>query len=140
MNYSGDVTPRDAYSTLVSNASARLIDVRTQPEWAFVGTPDLSEIEKQVDLVSWQVFPQMQVDPQFVEKIVALVGEANKETPLFFLCRSGQRSRAAAAALTEAGYRSCFNVLGGFEGDRDETGHRGQVGGWKFEKLPWVQS
>jgi rhodanese-related sulfurtransferase len=56
------------------------------------------------------------------------------------ICRSGARSAAAAAALTGAGYRNAWNVAQGFEGDRDDEGHRGTVGGWKAVGLPWVQS
>jgi rhodanese-related sulfurtransferase len=58
---------------------------------------------------------------------------------LIFICRSGARSASAAAAMTEAGHPHCFNVAGGFEGSRDEEGHRGNVEGWKVEKLPWSQ-
>jgi rhodanese-related sulfurtransferase len=138
MNYSGDVTPSKAFAALASDPTAQLIDVRTQPEWAFVGVPELSSIGKRVGFISWQVFPQMNVDPMFAEKVAGLVG-ANKDTPLFFLCRSGNRSCAAAIALTEAGFLHCYNIAHGFEGDRDKSGHRGGVNGWKVEQLPWVQ-
>ena len=40
----------------------------------------------------------------------------------------------------ESGYLNCFNVLEGFEGDKDSNGHRGVQGGWKAAGLPWVQS
>jgi len=32
-----------------------------------------------------------------------------------------------------------LNVIGGFEGDLDEQGRRGQLGGWRKAGLPWVQ-
>jgi rhodanese-related sulfurtransferase len=57
-----------------------------------------------------------------------------------FLCRSGARSRAAAAALTRIGFEKAFNVAGGFEGDLDGEGHRGAITGWKAAGLPWRQS
>ena len=60
------------------------------------------------------------------------------ELPLL-LCRSGARSRAAAIALTEAGFAQAFNIAGGFEGDMDGEGHRGNREGWKAENLPWRQ-
>ena len=59
---------------------------------------------------------------------------------MLFICRSGARSAAAASAMTQAGYTSCWNVAQGFEGDRDAVGHRASVGGWKAAGLPWVQS
>jgi rhodanese-related sulfurtransferase len=58
---------------------------------------------------------------------------------VLLLCRSGARSRAAAIALTAAGYGPCYNVSEGFEGDRDGAAHRGSVGGWKVAGLPWAQ-
>jgi rhodanese-related sulfurtransferase len=56
------------------------------------------------------------------------------------LCRSGARSRAAAIALTGAGFAQAFNIGDGFEGDVDPQGHRGNRNGWKAANLPWRQS
>jgi rhodanese-related sulfurtransferase len=56
-----------------------------------------------------------------------------------FLCRSGVRSHHAAAAATQAGWKSAYNVLEGFEGDKDADGHRGNLGGWRKAGLPWLQ-
>jgi rhodanese-related sulfurtransferase len=58
---------------------------------------------------------------------------------LFFICRSGSRSLAAAKAMATAGYRACHNVAGGFEGPLDDERPRGSVGGWKAAGLPWLQ-
>jgi rhodanese-related sulfurtransferase len=58
---------------------------------------------------------------------------------MLFLCRSGARSRAAAMALTAAGYTSCYNIAEGFEGNPDAERHRGTTGGWKAAGLPWAQ-
>jgi rhodanese-related sulfurtransferase len=55
------------------------------------------------------------------------------------LCRSGVRSIAAAEAMTAAGYKNCYNILGGFEGPPDQQRHRGTTGGWKAAGLPWEQ-
>jgi len=48
-------------------------------------------------------------------------------------------TQTAAQAATQAGYPNSFNILEGFEGDKDGAGHRNTVGGWKFARLPWVQ-
>ena len=58
---------------------------------------------------------------------------------MIFLCRSGARSISAAEAATAAGIAPSYNVLEGFEGQLDETGHRG-VTGWRAEGLPWKQT
>jgi rhodanese-related sulfurtransferase len=137
-NYAGDVTPRAAWTTLAQDATALLIDTRTQPEWSFVGLPDLSSLGKSVLKVSWQIYPTMTVDTDFVAKVKAQV-PADPGTPLFFLCRSGARSRAASIAMTQAGFTRCFNIVGGFEGDKSNQNRRGAVNGWKVDNLPWSQ-
>jgi len=58
--------------------------------------------------------------------------------PVLFICRSGARSHNAAMLANQAGYEA-YNVLEGFEGDRDPQGHRNTVGGWRAAGLPWVQ-
>ena len=47
---------------------------------------------------------------------------------------------SAAVAMTDAGYENSYNILEGFEGDKDEKSQRGTVGGWKLSGLPWQQS
>lgn len=137
MAYAGDLRPTEAWEILRTEPAARLIDVRTQPEWSFVGVPDLRSIDKQTARLSWQVYPTMQVNSEFVDAVVKLVPQP--DAPILFICRSGARSAAAAAALAARGYKRCYNVAEGFEGNHDDEGHRGQIGGWKAAGLPWVQ-
>ncbi|MCK5373797.1 MAG: rhodanese-like domain-containing protein [Alphaproteobacteria bacterium] len=138
MNYTGDVTVGEAWEALEKEEKAILIDVRTQAEWAFVGICDLSNLDKSPLLVSWQNYPHMEINPAFTDIIMAK--DISKDSPIYFLCRSGVRSKSAAAAMVSMGYENCYNILGGFEGDRDELGHRGQSGGWKSAGLPWTQN
>ena len=138
MTYSGDISVEEAWQQLSGEPSAVLIDVRTAAEWNFVGVPDLSEAGKEVVRISWQTLPKMEINPNFVDDVRAQASDPNAK--LFFLCRSGVRSQSAASAMTSAGYASCFNVAGGFEGDLDGARHRGISGGWKAAGLPWVQS
>ena len=135
--YAGDLTPLETWELLSENPKAQLFDVRTDAEFAYVGNPDLSDLGKEVRQVYWQIFPAMDVNPDFV----AQVKDAgfDKDTPLLFLCRSGVRSKYAAEALTAAGFTECYNVAGGFEGDKDPQGHRGTGNGWKVDGLPWKQ-
>ena len=65
MAYAGDKRPKEAWDLLNSKPTAQLVDVRTRPEWAFVGIPDLSSIGKQAMLLSWQTFPCMRSNPEF---------------------------------------------------------------------------
>ncbi len=135
--YAGDLTPAEAWAMLESTPGAELVDVRTNAEWAFVGHPDLNSLGKQLRLVSWIDFPTGQPNANFAQ---ALIDQGLREdAPLLFICRSGQRSAAAAAAMTQKGFQTCYNVSEGFEGDHDRRRHRGSTGGWKVADLPWVQ-
>jgi len=138
LSYTGDVTVEEVWKILAENENAILVDVRTQAEWAYVGLCDLSQMNKTPLLLSWQIFPQMDINGDFARTIVKM--DIPKDSPLYFLCRSGVRSKAAASAMVAEGYSQCFNILEGFEGDRDAAGHRGTCGGWKAAGLPWSQS
>ncbi len=135
--YAGDVSPAEAWDRLAADRNARLIDVRTQAEWIYVGVPDLAPLERQPLLISWQVFPAMTRNDAFAGQLAAQ--GIRPDDALYFLCRSGVRSRAAAEFLTAQGYQHCYNISDGFEGPLDDSRHRGDKGGWKAQGLPWAQ-
>ena len=137
MAYAGDLKPTDAWKLLAEDSKAQLVDVRTRPEWMFVGLPELNSLGKRALLHSWQSFPAMDVDANFAASLAQQIPD--HDAPILFLCRSGARSRAAAIAMTQQGYRKCYNVAEGFEGNLDGERHRGKVGGWKAAGLPWAQ-
>ncbi len=132
--YKGDVLPPEAHERLKKNANAVLIDVRTQPEWTFVGVPQVDRLVR----LSWQVYPQMEINSRFVDEVEGM--SLPKDAEILCICRSGARSASAASALARAGYDNCWNVAEGFEGDKDGKGQRGKANGWKSHGLPWVQS
>ena len=137
-----DVDVETAWKALQSQPRSQLVDVRTRAEWTYVGIPDLGPVGKRTVLVEWQTFPDQAVDPRFAER---LAGElkalgVKEDDELFFICRSGSRSLAAAKAMAAVGYRACHNVEGVFEGPLDDGRHRGAVKGWKAAGLPWQQS
>jgi len=136
-SYAGDLNPQDAWDLLRQEPNACLIDVRTAPEWQYVGLPTLDDLQKKTLCVSWLDYPANEVNPGFVEQVKQ--GGVRPDQTVLLICRSGARSRSAAIALTEAGFGRCINVAEGFEGDKDADGHRGTVGGWKQAGLPWSQ-
>jgi rhodanese-related sulfurtransferase len=140
--YAGDVLPEEAWNALTSEPGAALVDVRTAAEWNYVGLPDLASTSTSLIRIEWQSYPSGAINSEFVGALSAELEQrgVSRDAPVFFICRSGARSASAAAAMTEAGYRRCYNVAGGFEGRRDGNGHRGTVEGWKAADLPWVQS
>jgi rhodanese-related sulfurtransferase len=140
--YAGDLPVSEAWEVLRQDPKAQLIDVRTVAEWSYVGVPDLSGVGRELITVEWQRFPSMAANPDFVAETKAALARSGTppDAPLLFLCRSGVRSRAAAIAMTQAGFARAYNVAGGFEGDLDPERHRGGKNGWKASGLPWRQS
>lgn len=126
--YAGALTPAEAYQLM--QAGAKLVDVRTRPELLYVGYVPGSV------LVEWQTYPGNARNPEFLAQLQQATRSGDT---LLFFCRSGSRSHYAAAAATKAGWTDCYNVLEGFEGDRDAQQHRGNLNGWRKAGLPWVQ-
>jgi rhodanese-related sulfurtransferase len=137
----GDIGVTEVWDRLRSGPSSVLIDVRTRAEWAFVGLPDLTTVNKQPVLVELQTFPDNREDPRFGDRLDAALKSLGTATnaELFFICRSGSRSKRAAQTMVAAGYARCHNVADGFEGPLDAEHHRGKAGGWKAAGLPWTQ-
>ncbi|PTT68353.1 rhodanese-like domain-containing protein [Arthrobacter sp. HMWF013] len=130
MSYAGDLTPQEAWAKL--ERGAILVDVRTEGEWAHIGIPDTKATDNDPLFIQW-TFPGGIPNPDFLTDLTQQAPE-DPATELVFLCRSGQRSIAAAIAATQAGFTS-FNVLEGFEGEPDRYGER-TVNGWKNRGLP----
>ena len=95
--YAGALLPLEAHALMQNDPEAKLVDVRTQAEWDYVG-----HIPESV-LIEWNTYPSGQRNPRFLEQLQARV--AKTEAPVMFLCRSGARSHHAAAAATQAGWR-----------------------------------
>jgi rhodanese-related sulfurtransferase len=130
--YAGALLPGEAYDLMQGLPEAKLVDVRTQAEWDWVGRiPGALMIE-------WNTWPSGEMNEEFLSELESQVSKGS--TPVLFICRSGARSHGAATLAARAGYASTFNVLEGFEGDKDALGHRSSVGGWRAAGLPWIQS
>jgi rhodanese-related sulfurtransferase len=135
--YAGDVSPLEAWDILKEDSSAVVVDTRTDAEFAYVGGPDLGTLRNPMFRISWKIFPDMDQNPDFEAAVKTAVPDVTAK--ILFLCRSGVRSAAAAKKMTEQGYVACYNILEGFEGDKDGDAHRGTVNGWKVRGLPWKQ-
>ena len=128
--YAGALLPKEAF-TLMQAGDTRMVDVRTHAELHWVGRiPGSLPVE-------WSTYPGGKTNPDFLPQLAELV---DPDEPVMFICRSGGRSHSAAIAATEAGYRECYNVLEGFEGDKDPNQQRNRIGGWRLAGLPWIQS
>jgi rhodanese-related sulfurtransferase len=130
-----EINPDEAMRILRSDPQAVLLDVRSTMEYQYVGHP-VGAV-----LVPWMDAPDWQVDPEFVTKVRQELRDMNRSetAPILALCRSGARSRMAGLALLSHGFTTIYNVAEGFEGDRDDQGHRSTLNGWRFRGLPWEQ-
>jgi rhodanese-related sulfurtransferase len=128
--YFGASTPIETQFIQLNASSAFIVDVRTRAEWIYVGSvPGSVQIE-------WQSFPTGELNSSFLDQLQQNVPD---DAYVLFLCRSGARSHAAASLASNAGFSKAINVIDGFEGDKDTSGHRGKTSGWKFSGLPWIQ-
>lgn len=135
--------PSTAWEQLKIDSNAVLVDVRSLPEWNFVGVPNLAELSRDVLLVEWRTFPGMQMNQSFSAELVEKM-PTESPTQIFFICRSGARSMDAARHMadyfTSKGQSvACINVDEGFEGDLNAERHRGGQNGWKACGLSWQQ-
>lgn len=138
-----EITPSEAYEVL-KNKNSALIDVRTDAEQIFVGQADLSNCLGKSFLIPWKVFPAMALNPRFQLNLEKELKNAFSNTDIYdldviFICRSGARSFEAAMHMSQLGFKNCYNLTSGFEGDTNTNGHRSTINGWKAESLPWRQ-
>lgn len=136
-----ELSPVEAYEALAKAPDAAIIDVRTTAEWAAVGMPDVSETGKPLWAVEWVTYPTMRPNQAFMEQVEEHAGGKLPER-LFFICKVGARSMAAAhhvAAVCHSRHQSihCTNVAEGFEGDIYAARWGGNRSGWKGCDLPW---
>jgi rhodanese-related sulfurtransferase len=127
--YRGQLVPDEAWRLAREYPGARLVDLRTQEELTLVGrVPGAVEME-------WRLFHDWGLSPCFLEDFKKTFQPIDM---ILLLCRSGVRSREAAELLASEGFPHCFDILEGFEGDKNEAGQR-VIAGWKVRGLPWSQ-
>ncbi len=145
------VTPKEAYDMKMQDSKVIFIDIRTPEETMFVGMTDMVDAN-----IPYKVFPtlddvkfddktkafQLEANSNFqlaLTKLVELKG-GNKDSTIVLMCRSGDRSAAAANLLATVGYTKVYSAVEGFEGDLSKTTGRRDENGWKNAGLPWGYS
>ena len=138
------LSPADAAAALKANPGILFLDVRDPIEVNFVGHPEpidaivplkLTKLEFDKDKGAYKGVP----NADFVKNVDTLMTRQGlgKSHPVFVICRSGSRSAEAANKLAAAGYTNVWNLVEGFEGDKDKSGARA-VNGWRNAGLPWT--
>jgi len=136
------ISPEAAWQRLQAEPGAVLVDVRSDMEFLMIGHP------KGAVHVPWIDAPDWTVNPGFVAAVRRLLlgrrsggrrDARQSPPPLLLICRSGNRSADAAAALVADGIDHVLIVEGGFEGPLDEAHHRNTQAGWRHAGLPWEQ-
>lgn len=138
------LTPADAAAALEANPAILFLDVRDPIEVALIGHPTRIDAIVPVVLATHEFDAQtggLKIAPNAAflaeaEEVVSREG-LGKDSPIFVMCRSGGRSAMAAEALVKAGYGNVWNLIEGFEGDKDDAGGRG-VNGWRNAGLAWT--
>ena len=127
-----NLQPKEAWALVQAQPNTLFIDVRMEIESLYVGRPPL------VENIPWYEYPDLTPDPAaFVQAVLRVAG--SKDRPLLLICRSGQRTSDAGAALEKAEFSQVAHVLHGFEGDLDDDFKRSRRNGWRFDGLPWEQ-
>jgi rhodanese-related sulfurtransferase len=133
----------DAFELLKKDQNSLLVDVRTNEEFSFVGVVNAETFANRMALIPWQVYPSMEENPEFSDMLENSLKQFFKgditDIKIIFLCRTGGRSYLAANYAINLGYKNCYNLTSGFEGDFNDAQQRGKVNGWKAQNLPWRQ-
>jgi rhodanese-related sulfurtransferase len=125
------------------------LDVRTPAEITFLGMPAQADANvpymMEPEFRTWDSAKstfKLETSPDFLPEVrrrLAAKG-LTAEAPIVLICRSGDRSAAAANLLSEAGFKNVYSVVDGYEGDMATEGPKaGQraLNGWKNAGLPW---
>jgi rhodanese-related sulfurtransferase len=139
------VSAKEAYEMWEKDKDkVKILDCRTPEEYAYVGhAPMAVNIPSQFMTYRWNPEKKenlMKDNPKFVQQ----VKKAFKPTDtILVMCRSGHRSAASVEKLAKAGFKTVYNILDGFEGDKVKDKNDPNVGkraknGWKVSGLPWT--
>ncbi len=134
-----NLTCRQAWQMLKDNPRVTLLDIRSSMEYLFVGHPVGATHLPWIDEPDWEVNPQFTTEVRKLMLDGATSDTNDCHSPIILICRSGKRSKEAGKALLKDGFKNVFHIDEGFEGERDEQGHRGTLGGWRFHGFPWEQ-
>lgn len=138
------LSPKGAFKALKENPKIIFIDVRDPIEVSFVGHAVGTDKNIPLAIASHEFSPElgrykMKENPNLLAEVKNLIDRegVTKKDPVFVACRSGGRSGKVARKLIKAGYTNVWNLVEGFEGDKNTEGFR-TLNGWRNAGLPWT--
>ena len=117
---------KDIKDDLKIDRNKILLDVRTKGEWDTIGKPDGEKIGLKTFFLSILFGEEGIFNENFAQEFKNL--NIGQDHEILTMCRSGNRSQAAAELLTRENY-TCSNISDGFEGNQENVG-------WKNCDLP----
>lgn len=138
-------TSKEAYDMWsAAKDKVKVLDCRTPEEYAFVGhAPMAYNIPSRFmsyDFNAEKKDYAMKTNEKFVEMVKA---KLNPDDTVLVMCRSGQRSAVSANLLADAGFKKVYNIIDGFEGDKEKDKNspnfgKRTVNGWRNSGAPWT--
>jgi rhodanese-related sulfurtransferase len=126
------LSSQEAASFMDQNASKALfLDVRTPAELEFLGMPAQADANvpymREPDFAVWDTAKgnfKLETNPDFLPEVRRRLSAKGlgHDAAIVLICRSGDRSAAAANLLAEAGLKNVYSVVDGFEGDMATEG------------------
>ena len=134
------ISSKEAFEEINSNAGALLIDVRSELEWKKIGIPDLGDLNENLILLELQSMPSMEYNQNFLVELEEALNDKNVNN-VMFICKAGVRSQAAAVQsmgvlLNKNKSIKICNISDGFEG-KGFSIFGDKAPGWKNSGLPW---
>lgn len=123
-NYAGDVSCDECWEMLAAEANAQLVDVRTKPEWAYVGVPVLTSLGKETIRLEWQSYPEMGVDPEFAKRLNAELDSqgTGKGDPVLFFVSLGREEQIGCYSIDRVGLQTKLQCPWRFRGRQRRSG------------------
>ncbi|SLM30464.1 Rhodanese-like domain protein [Desulfamplus magnetovallimortis] len=132
------ITAKEAYE-MFQNApeNTKILDVRTFCEYVFVGHAPMAVNIPLMFLEPGLNESKKLIMPPNQNFITDIEKRFKKDDTILVMCRSGARSAACINKIASAGFTNVYNIIDGFEGDKDENGKR-TVNGWINSGAPWT--
>ena len=140
MSFVGNITAKESFDELMSSADSVLVDVRSSRELSVDGVAFLENHPDRLLFCEWRSETPQNEKRKFLDDLLLRIN-FQVTSRLYFICRSGIRSREAASYVGNELFVTgvnviCLNISDGFEGNAYKMFGFGERNGWKAAGLP----